>query len=90
MKFYKEAKRLLDTDDVDINIPYVQGLGVMYVCSCMMGKDRAGWVYISQLAYAVGELAQKHKPPPESEEKEIIEHEHVMRHTQWGVFNLAA
>lgn len=56
----------------------------------MMGKDRVGWVYISQLAYAVGELAQKHKPPPESEEKEIIEHEHVMRHTQWGVFNLAA
>ena len=56
----------------------------------MMGKDRSGWIYHGQLAYAAQELAQKHKPPPPDADKETVRRAKAIDNTIWGLFNLAS
>lgn len=58
--------------------------------SCMIGNDRVGWLYISQLAYAARELSQKHRTPPKDADKNILRKARAIEHTLWGVFNLTA
>ncbi|KAJ5180591.1 hypothetical protein N7492_003801 [Penicillium capsulatum] len=75
LHFYKEAKRLLDQMEGRFTVADVQGLGVLYVC---------------QLAFAVNELAQKHKPPPPGADKETLRHAKVVELAIWGLFDLAS
>ena len=56
----------------------------------MIGKDRSGWVYLSQLAYAVEELARRQKPPPPGADKETLHRARAVDITIWGLFNLAS
>ncbi|KAF9895160.1 hypothetical protein FE257_000062 [Aspergillus nanangensis] len=51
--FWKEAKRLLDAEEGKITLATVQGLGLMYSCSSVMGKDRLGWTYMVRASKAV-------------------------------------
>lgn len=54
-----------------------------------MGKDRLGWVYLGQLAYAAQELAQKRKYLPTNADKDSLRHATANDHAIWGVFHLA-
>lgn len=56
----------------------------------MIGKDRSGWFYYSQLAYAVHELAEKHKPPPSGADGDTLRHARAVDMAIWGLFNLAS
>lgn len=56
----------------------------------MIGKDRRGWNYHGQLAYAVQELADKHELPPPDASEDSIRDAQVIQRTIWGLFNLAS
>ncbi|KAI9927032.1 hypothetical protein MW887_003413 [Aspergillus wentii] len=56
MHFYEEAKRLLDKEEGKVTLTTFQGLGAMYICTCMIGKDRLGWMYLNQSAQAAREM----------------------------------
>ncbi|KAJ5938124.1 hypothetical protein N7454_004466 [Penicillium verhagenii] len=90
LQFYKEAKQHLDQSNGKVTVPYVQGLGVLYACTCMMGKDRTGWIYLGQLAYAIHELARKHKPPPPDADPDTQHKSRAIDMAIWGLFNLAS
>ncbi|BCR87578.1 uncharacterized protein ACHE_40142S [Aspergillus chevalieri] len=53
MHFYNEAKRLLNGQEVKPSITNLQGLGVVYTCACVCGKDRLGFILLGQMAEQV-------------------------------------
>lgn len=56
----------------------------------MIGKDRAGWVYYGQLAYAAQELSRKHQLPPDGADEETIRGISAIDNALWGIFNFAS
>ncbi|KAJ6145391.1 hypothetical protein N7470_009286 [Penicillium chermesinum] len=90
LHFYKEAKRLLDEATGKVSVAFLQGLGVLYVVTCMVGKDRNGWVYLHQMANGVDELAQKHKLPGRNADEETRRDARAVESMIWGLFNLAS
>ncbi|KAJ5717368.1 hypothetical protein N7488_003014 [Penicillium malachiteum] len=90
LQFHKEAKRYLEKEEGKISVSYIQGLGILYVCTCLMGKDRSGWIYYGQLAYAVQELSKKHKPPLPDADEDAIRRSQAICHAIWGLFNVAS
>ncbi|KAL4894869.1 hypothetical protein BDV59DRAFT_175146 [Aspergillus ambiguus] len=87
--FYDEAKRLLDKEEGRITLPTVQGLGILWACASMTGRDRQGWIYRSQLAYAVQELAQKHSFLASKADDDTLRTVRVIHNTLWGLFNIS-
>ncbi|KAG2412986.1 hypothetical protein HFD88_010545 [Aspergillus terreus] len=87
--FYNEAKRLLDKEEGRITLPTVQGLGVLWACAYMTGRDRQGWIYRSQLAYAVQELSQKHPVLASKADEDTLRMVRVIHDSTWGVFNIS-
>ncbi|KAJ5291801.1 hypothetical protein N7478_001052 [Penicillium angulare] len=90
LQFYKEAKHHLDRMEGKATVSYVQGLGVLYVCTCMMGKDRSGWIYHGQLVHAVQELAQNHHPAESDSDQTTLRTSQATDTVIWGIFNLAS
>ncbi|KAJ5325685.1 uncharacterized protein N7506_008787 [Penicillium brevicompactum] len=90
LDFYEEAKRLLAQQEGKISIVNVQGLCGLYVVSCMIGKDRAGWAYYGQLAYATQELSRRHRLPPDGADEETIRGISAIDNALWGIFNFAS
>jgi hypothetical protein len=60
------------------------------ISSCMIGKDRTGWVYYGQLAYATQELSRKHQAPPNGADEETIRENSAIDNAIWGIFNFAS
>ncbi|THC94082.1 hypothetical protein EYZ11_006452 [Aspergillus tanneri] len=87
--FYDEAKRLLDKEEGRISLPTVQGLGVLWSCSLMTGRDRQGWIFRSQLAYSVQELAQNESVQAPEADENAFRMAGVISHAHWGLFNIA-
>lgn len=56
----------------------------------MVGKDRTGWVYYGQLAYAAQELSRKHRAPREDADEEEMEEIRAVDNAMWGIFNFAS
>lgn len=56
----------------------------------MIGRDRIGWGYLSELAHEVHQLAEKRRPTPEDSDQETLQKLKVTDHTIWGLFMLAA
>jgi hypothetical protein len=56
----------------------------------MIGKDRTGWVYYGQLAYAAQELSRKHQALPNDADEEAIHENGAIDNTIWGIFNFAS
>ncbi|EED20777.1 nitrogen assimilation transcription factor nirA, putative [Talaromyces stipitatus ATCC 10500] len=54
--FYNEAKRHLDAMEGRIDLTTVQGLGILFLSTCLMGKDRVGQNYLSQTINSVRRL----------------------------------
>ncbi|EAW12869.1 putative C6 transcription factor [Aspergillus clavatus NRRL 1] len=87
-RFYNEAKRLLDKEEGRYTLVTAQGIGVLWTCAFMNRKDRHGWIYQSQLAYAVRELSQSTTAPSPAD-KDALELSQVTNLTIWGLFNIA-
>ncbi|KAL4790520.1 hypothetical protein BDV19DRAFT_333457 [Aspergillus venezuelensis] len=89
--FYEEAKRLLDKEEGHISLPTVQGLGVLWMCSCLTGRDRQAWIRGSQLAYSLRELSQAsaNTPAEPVTDSDAICMARTVNHAHWGMFNLA-
>ncbi|GKZ24284.1 hypothetical protein AbraIFM66951_011192 [Aspergillus brasiliensis] len=88
-RFYEEAKRLLDKEEGRITLPTVQGLGVLWTCASMTGRDRQGWIHRGQLAYAVQELSQKNSVLASNADEDTLRLVRVINGTVWGLFNVA-
>jgi hypothetical protein len=56
----------------------------------MIGRDRIGWGYLSDLAHEVHQLAEKRRPTPEDSDQETLQKLKATDHTIWGLFMLAA
>lgn len=56
----------------------------------MIGRDRIGWRYLSDLAHSVHELAEKPRPSPEDADQETLRKLKATDHTIWGLFTLAS
>ncbi|KAJ5097012.1 hypothetical protein N7456_007733 [Penicillium angulare] len=87
LQFYKEAKNHLDRVEGKATISYAQGLGVL---TCMMGKDRSGWIYHGRLVHAVQELAQNHHPAESDSDQTTLRISQTTDTAIWGLFNLAS
>ncbi|KAH8691636.1 hypothetical protein BGW36DRAFT_304596 [Talaromyces proteolyticus] len=57
--FYAEAKRRLDAMEGRVNLTTVQGVGMLYFSTCLMGKDRVGLHYMSQACHSIRELVSR-------------------------------
>ncbi|GAM37203.1 C6 transcription factor [Talaromyces pinophilus] len=57
--FYNEAKRHLDALEGRINLTTVQGLGFLFLSTCLMGKDRIGHNYFSQTITSIRNLVAR-------------------------------
>ncbi|RAL03229.1 putative C6 transcription factor [Aspergillus ibericus CBS 121593] len=88
-RFYEEAKRLLDKEEGRITLPTVQGLGVLWACASMTGRDRQGWIHRGQLAYAVQELLQKNSVLAADADEDTLRMVPVINRTVWGLFNIS-
>jgi hypothetical protein len=55
----------------------------------MTGRDRQGWIYRSQLAYAVQELSQKHPVLASKADEDTLRMVRVIHDSTWGVFNIS-
>ncbi|OKL57382.1 hypothetical protein UA08_07414 [Talaromyces atroroseus] len=53
LHFYNEAKRHLEEMEGRINLTTVQGLGILFIVTCLMGKDRVGHSYMSQTLISI-------------------------------------
>ncbi|RAK74309.1 uncharacterized protein BO72DRAFT_516876 [Aspergillus fijiensis CBS 313.89] len=86
--FYKEARRLYEKIEGRLDLPTMQGCGVLFVCMAAMGKDRVGWLYLGHLRSMADDYTKKHPPPPAgvtpSRESRAIDN------TIWGIYNLTA
>ncbi|KAH8432729.1 putative C6 transcription factor [Aspergillus melleus] len=87
--FYDEAKRLLEKEEGRITLPTVQGLGVLWSCASMTGRDRQGWIYRSQLAYSVQELSHTYSVLAHKADEDTLRMARVISNTHWGLFNIA-
>ncbi|RAL10264.1 putative C6 transcription factor [Aspergillus homomorphus CBS 101889] len=87
--FYAEAKRLLDEEAGRITLPTVQGLGVLWSCAARTGRDRQGWIYRNQLAYALQELLQRNSTLAVNPDLDTLRMVHGLNRTVWGIFNVA-
>ncbi|KAL2823792.1 hypothetical protein BDW59DRAFT_92284 [Aspergillus cavernicola] len=87
--FYDEAKRLLDKEEGRISLPTVQGLGVLWKCASITGRDRQGWISRGHLAYSLRELSQTSSSLSLKSDAETICMAQAVDHTKWGLFNLA-
>ena len=56
----------------------------------MIGRDRIGWGYLSDLAHEVYRLAEKRRPNPEDSDQETLQKSKATDRTIWGLFILAA
>ncbi|RAL14755.1 Zn(II)2Cys6 transcription factor [Aspergillus homomorphus CBS 101889] len=83
--FYAEARRHYEKVEGQLDMPTIQGCGVLYVCMAAMGKDRVGWWYLGQINSMAQEYAKTH-PPPETETQES----RAVNNTIWGLYNLTA
>ncbi|PWY81630.1 C6 transcription factor [Aspergillus sclerotioniger CBS 115572] len=84
--FYYEAKRCFEQEDGHTTIATVQGLAVLSTCACFMGKDRRGWIYQGQLAFAAKELERTLPSISYSSLTEKSEIERAMGVTLWGLY----
>ncbi|KAL4778539.1 hypothetical protein BJX76DRAFT_132127 [Aspergillus varians] len=87
--FFEEAKRLLDKEEGRISLPTVQGLGVLWKCASITGRDRQAWISGGQLAYSVREVSQASANPSSEAESDATSMATIVNHTNWGLFNLA-
>ncbi|KAJ5358861.1 uncharacterized protein N7496_011274 [Penicillium cataractarum] len=90
LHFYKEAKRYFEKDAGKGKIATLQGMGVLYLCTCMIGRDRIGWRYLGDLAHGVHELAERRGPTPEDADQDTIRKLKATDHMIWGLFTLAS
>lgn len=56
----------------------------------MIGRDRIGWKYLSDLAYGVHTLAEQRRPPREDADQETLHKLKATDHTIWGLFTLSS
>ncbi|GKZ70426.1 hypothetical protein AnigIFM50267_006071 [Aspergillus niger] len=88
LHFYKEAKRCFEQEDGHSTIATVQGLAVLSTCACLMGKDRRGWIYQGQLAYAAKELECTFRTVSSGSLTEASDIRRVIELTLWGLYNM--
>ncbi|KAI9367655.1 hypothetical protein BJX61DRAFT_551200 [Aspergillus egyptiacus] len=88
-EFYEEAKRCLHKEEGRISLAMVQGLGLLWLCASITGRDRQGWISRGKLAYALRELSQVSSSPAGRSDADSVRLIHVISHTHWGLFNLA-
>ncbi|RAH76607.1 hypothetical protein BO86DRAFT_404540 [Aspergillus japonicus CBS 114.51] len=62
--FYNEARRIYEKIEGQLDLPTMQGCGVLFVCMAAMGKDRVGWLYLGHLRSMAEEYTKEHPPPP--------------------------
>ncbi|KKK16277.1 hypothetical protein ARAM_003168 [Aspergillus rambellii] len=86
--FYEQAKRLLDKEEGRISLPTVQGLGVLWMCASITGRDRQEWICRGQLAYSLQELSEASAKSSSQVESDIPVVQ-VIHDTNWGLFNLS-
>ncbi|KAI9923927.1 hypothetical protein MW887_008233 [Aspergillus wentii] len=86
--FYSEAKRYLDEEEGKITLPTVQGLGVMWIYTCLAEKERSRWIHHNQLIHAVQELSHQNPPHLGNADENAIRLARVVNHTIWGLYNV--
>ncbi|PWY86774.1 hypothetical protein BO70DRAFT_333218 [Aspergillus heteromorphus CBS 117.55] len=89
VRFYDEAKELLHKEEGRITLPTVQGLGVLWACASMTGRDRQGWIHRAQLAYTIQELSQKNSVLASAADEDTLRMVRATNRTVWGLFNVS-
>ncbi|PYH45573.1 Zn(II)2Cys6 transcription factor [Aspergillus saccharolyticus JOP 1030-1] len=82
LHFYGEARRHYDKIGGRLDLPTLQGCGVIMAA---MGKDRVGWWHLGQINNMAQEYARS-QPPPSTETRES----RAVNQTLWGLYNLTA
>ncbi|KAI2897588.1 hypothetical protein CBS63078_7910 [Aspergillus niger] len=85
--FYEEARKLYEKIEGRLDMPTIQGCGVLFVCMAIMGKDRMGWWYLGQVRSMAEEYAKKH---PNSPSDTPTRESRAIDNTIWGIYNLTA
>ncbi|OJJ42822.1 hypothetical protein ASPZODRAFT_104512 [Penicilliopsis zonata CBS 506.65] len=80
--FYDEAKRLYEQEEGVIALTTVQALAVLWLSAALLGKDRRGWVYQGQLAYAMEEFLRIANRQPDRYEPQVV------NDMVWGIWNI--
>ncbi|OJJ70415.1 hypothetical protein ASPBRDRAFT_619916 [Aspergillus brasiliensis CBS 101740] len=88
LHFYNEAKRCFEQEDGHLTIATVQGLAILSTCACFMGKDRRGWIYQGQLAFAAKELERTLRTVSPGSSSEASDIRRVTDITLWGLYNM--
>ncbi|GFN20833.1 hypothetical protein AtubIFM55763_002646 [Aspergillus tubingensis] len=88
LHFYNEAKRCFEQEDGHSTLATVQGLAVLSTCACFMGKDRRGWIYQGQLAFAAKELQRTLRTVSSGSSNEASDIRRVTDLTLWGLYNM--
>ncbi|KAI3055902.1 transcriptional regulator family: Fungal Specific TF [Aspergillus niger] len=86
--FYHEAKQCFEQEDGHLTIATVQALAVLSTCACFMGKDRKGWIYQGQLAFAAKELKRTLGSGSFGSIPDAPDIARATDFTLWGLYNL--
>lgn len=77
---------------VRLNMPLVlytiREMLTMRVSACLMGKDRRGWIYQGQLAFAAKELQRTLRIISSGSSDEVSDIRRVTDLTLWGLYNM--
>ncbi|OJZ85230.1 hypothetical protein ASPFODRAFT_61906 [Aspergillus luchuensis CBS 106.47] len=85
--FYEEARKLYEKIEGRLDMPSIQGCGVLFVCMAAMGKDRMGWWYLGQVRSMAEECVKKHLDSPSTTP---TRESRAIDNTIWGIYNLTA
>ncbi|GLA66804.1 hypothetical protein AtubIFM54640_009390 [Aspergillus tubingensis] len=85
--FYEEAQKLYKKIEGRLDMPSIQGCGVLFVCMAAMGKNRMGWWYLGQVRSMAEEYAKMHLDSPSSTP---TRESRAIDNTIWGIYNLTA
>ncbi|PYH71025.1 fungal specific transcription factor domain-containing protein [Aspergillus vadensis CBS 113365] len=85
--FYEEAQKLYKKIEGRLDMPSIQGCGVLFVCMAAMGKNRIGWWYLGQIRSMAEQYAKTHLDSPSSPP---TRESRAIDNTIWGIYNLTA
>ncbi|PYI00418.1 C6 transcription factor [Aspergillus sclerotiicarbonarius CBS 121057] len=85
LHFYEEAQRWYTKVEGQLDLPTLQGCGLLVTCKAVFGKDRAAWWHLNLLRSLAADYTETY-PLPATETLESRADNYAI----WGIYNLTA